>query len=50
MCYIPSKRVLKDGGYEAETSMIYCGMPGPFAEEVEEIIFRTIHQVMRRVR
>ena len=31
MCYIPSKRVLKEGGYEANDSMIYYGQPGPFA-------------------
>jgi hypothetical protein len=49
MCYIPSLRVLKEGGYEAATSMIYYGQPGPFNEEVEETIFDTIHQVMKRV-
>jgi neutral ceramidase len=49
MCYIPSKRVLKEGGYEAETSMIYYGMPGKFSEEVEETIFGTIGKVMQRV-
>ena len=49
MCYIPSRRVLKEGGYEAETSMIYYGMPGRFTEDVEEIVFRTIGQALRRV-
>lgn len=49
MCYIPSLRVLREGGYEADTSMIYYGQPGPFSEEVEETVFRTIHQVLRRV-
>lgn len=48
MCYIPSRRVLKEGGYEADSSMIYYGMPGPFDEEVEEHIFGAIRQVMRR--
>jgi hypothetical protein len=48
MSYIPSRRVLKEGGYEADSSMIYYGMPGPYSEEVEDIIFRAIHQVMRR--
>jgi len=36
MCYIPSKRVLQEGGYEAESNMIYYGMPGPFADSIEE--------------
>ena len=49
MCYIPSLRVLREGGYEADSSMIYYGQPGPFSEEVEETVFKTIHQVMRRV-
>jgi hypothetical protein len=49
MCYIPSLRVLKEGGYEANDSMIYYGQPGPFAEDVEETIIKTVHQVMKRV-
>ena len=49
MCYIPSKRVLLEGGYEVETSMIYYGQPGPFTEAVEETVFGGIHQVMQRV-
>jgi hypothetical protein len=48
MCYIPSKRVLLEGGYEADTSMIYYGQPGPFTEEVEELVFTAVKQVMRR--
>jgi len=49
MGYIPSLRVLKEGGYEPERSTIYYGLPGPFADDVEETIFDTIHQVLRRV-
>jgi neutral ceramidase len=49
MCYIPSQRVLKEGGYEAVDSMIYYGQPGPFADDVEERIFTAIHQSMKRV-
>jgi neutral ceramidase len=49
MCYIPSLRVLKEGGYEAGESMIYYGQPGPFNEDVEEVIFRAIHQALKRV-
>jgi neutral ceramidase len=46
-CYIPSKRVLKEGGYEADESMVYYGLPGPFADDVEERIFKTIRQVLK---
>jgi hypothetical protein len=48
-CYIPSVRVLREGGYEPDSSMIYYGQPGPLAESVEEKIFGAIHQVMRDV-
>ncbi len=48
MCYIPSLRVLREGGYEGETSMIYYGQPGKFSEEVEEDVFRSIHRVMKQ--
>ncbi len=50
MSYIPSLRVLKEGGYEADSSMIYYGLPGPYDEEVEEKIFTNIRQVMKRVK
>ncbi|MCP5120120.1 MAG: hypothetical protein GY953_55700 [bacterium] len=49
MCYIPSLRVLLEGGYEADRSMIYYGQPGPFNEEVEATVFTTLEQVMGRV-
>jgi hypothetical protein len=46
--YLPSQRVLREGGYEPETSMIYYGQPGPFSEKVEEQIFAVIHRVMKQ--
>jgi len=49
MCYIPSLRVLKEGGYEANESMIYYGLPGPFAENVEDKITTAIHRIMKHV-
>jgi hypothetical protein len=45
-CYIPSLAVLKGGGYEPVTSMIYYGLPGPFAEEVEETIIAACRNVL----
>ncbi len=50
MSYIPSLRVLKEGGYEASDAMLYYGLPGPYNDEVEDRIFRTIGQVMKRVK
>ncbi len=49
MSYIPSVRVLKEGGYEADDSMIYYGLPGPYDDQVEDHIMNTVHQVMKRV-
>jgi neutral ceramidase len=49
MCYIPSRRVLKEGGYEAVDSMIYYGQPGRFEEDVEDRVFASIRRVLRRV-
>jgi len=49
MSYIPSLRLLKEGGHEANDSMIYYGLPGPYDEQVEDRIMTTIRQVMKRV-
>ncbi len=49
MCYIPSVRVLKEGGYEPVDSMTYYGMPGPFNEEVEDTIMQGVRSVLKRV-
>jgi neutral ceramidase len=49
MCYIPSRRVLKEGGYEAVESMIYYGQPGPFAENVEETLIGACHRLLATV-
>lgn len=45
-CYIASKRVLKEGGYEAETSMIYYDRPGRLAPTVEDQIIETVQRLL----
>lgn len=47
-CYIPSKRILDEGGYEPESSMIYYGFPGPFAGNVEDKVMDAVTLVMKR--
>ena len=47
--YIPSLRILKEGGYEGGGAMIYYGQPGPFAPSVEETIVREVHEVVREL-
>ena len=49
MSYIPSKRILSEGGYEADDSMLYYGMPGRYRDDVEERIFASLADVLRRV-
>jgi len=45
-CYIASRRVIKEGGYEADVSMYYYDKPSPFAEEVEDIIVAGVHEIL----
>ena len=45
-CYIASKRVLVEGGYEADTSMVYYGQPGRLAPEAEDRIIETVHDLL----
>jgi hypothetical protein len=40
MAYIPSRRVLAEGGYEGGGAMLYYGLPTVWAPEVEELIVR----------
>jgi hypothetical protein len=46
--YVPSLRVLKEGGYEGGGAMIYYGRPGPFDETVEDRILSSVSRLMRR--
>jgi neutral ceramidase len=48
--YLPSRRVLEEGGYEGGGAMTYTGYPGPFAADVEERVVETIHELVRQVR
>jgi hypothetical protein len=49
MCYIPSRRVLHEGGYEAVDNTIYYGQPGPFTETVEDTIVAAVRRVTKAV-
>jgi len=44
--YVPSLRVLREGGYEGGDAMIYYARPGPFNEQVEELIISKVHQLI----
>jgi len=42
--YIPSLRVLREGGYEGATSMVYYGRPTVWSEKVEEQIIDAVRR------
>jgi neutral ceramidase len=45
--YVPSMRVLFEGGYEANDSMIYYGLHGPWKPEVEPIILSGVDELVK---
>ena len=47
--YVPSLRVLREGGYEGGDSMIYYGRPAPFTEDVEELIVAKCRSLLRMI-
>jgi hypothetical protein len=49
MAYIPSRRVLNEGGYEGGGSMVYYGLPTVWAPELEEAILRQVHKQAKAV-
>jgi hypothetical protein len=42
MAYIPSLRVLKEGGYEGGGSMVYYGLPAFWAPSIEDKIMAEV--------
>jgi neutral ceramidase len=46
--YIPSVRVLVEGGYEADYSMMYYGFPTRFAPEVENTLVQKVLALVRQ--
>jgi hypothetical protein len=44
--YVPSARVLREGGYEGGDAMMYFGRPGPFADTVETTVLGGVDVLM----
>jgi putative membrane-bound dehydrogenase-like protein len=44
-CYIPSRRILAEGGYEAAGAMTYYDRPGPLEPSTEERIFEALERL-----
>jgi hypothetical protein len=49
-CYIPSVRLIKEGGYEAESSLIYYGFYGPFRTGIEDLLVNQISGLVAGLR
>jgi hypothetical protein len=47
MGYIPSLRVLEEGGYEGGGAMIYYVRPGPWSNAVEDTIVNAVERLVR---
>jgi len=45
-CYIPSERILQEGGYEGGGAMIYYDKPTRFAPGIENMIVGTVHELL----
>jgi hypothetical protein len=50
MAYIPSLRVLREGGYEGGGAMLYYGLPSAWGPRVEELIVAAVHEQVKKVR
>jgi len=48
--YIPSQRVLHEGGYEGGGAFQFSAFPGPFADDVETLIVAAVGRVMNNIR
>ena len=44
--YIPSKKVLMQGGYEADFSQTYYGLPGRYQPEVEDLVVNQVRSLV----
>ena len=44
MAYIPSRRVLREGGYEGGGAMVYYGLPTVWAPTIENMITAEVHR------
>jgi hypothetical protein len=47
-CYIPSRRILREGGYEAESSLWYYDRPQRLAPECEDLIIAAVRELVPR--
>ncbi|CAL1520553.1 hypothetical protein MMC2321_04341 [Chitinophaga sp. MM2321] len=49
MSYIPSTRILREGGYEGMTACMVYGLPSPWSTETESIILQKVIRLAKQV-
>ena len=47
--YVPTLRVLKEGGYEGGGAMLFGTLPGPFRAAVEETLIEKVDELVKQV-
>ena len=45
--YIPSERILREGGYEGGAAMVYYDIPGPYATGIEQTIVDSVESQLK---
>jgi neutral ceramidase len=48
--YVPTARVLRDGGYEGTRSVLWSALPTPFAETTEERVMDGVDRLVEQLR
>jgi len=48
--YVPSARIVHEGGYEGGGAMLYTPLPGPFQPSVEEVVVAKVHELVQQVK
>jgi hypothetical protein len=44
--YVPTKKVIPEGGYEVESNMYYYDHPFRFSSDIEDIIIKAVHNIV----
>ena len=48
--YVPSNRILIEGGYEADYSMLFYDFPTRWAASIEDTLIKAVHELVSRTR
>ena len=47
--YLPTKRILKEGGYEATATYCWSSYPGPYSEKVQDIVLGAVKEELTNI-